>query len=310
MIRKRVVFLLGAGASYGYGYPSGADLKAALSSIDAEKMALMNAAGFKQEQVHDFQRRLAASGLNSVDAFLLRNPSTVGIAKIRIAQELAMAERRDAEGNGVRPWGRETWYQYLFSQFMDDGDLAAFGNNRCSFVTLNYDRSLEYALTSMLSNAYGTTWERCAAIVAEIPIVHLHGSPGPLPGFVRGETGIAYGEIGDDPSIKRSAASILTLGEAGSEAQYALASELLEGADVIFSLGFGYHTEVISRLKLACDLRPEIHGTCQGHTQSEVYAVAARFLPRRFEEVRRESNLRGDGPAVDYIRASVQLFQG
>jgi hypothetical protein len=79
---------------------------------------------------------------------------------------------------------------------------------------------------------------------------------------------------------------------------------------VIFSLGFGYHPEVIKRLGLAGRSRPALHGTCQGHTQGEVDALGPRFSPRPFVEVRRESNQRGDGPAVDYIRQHVLLFMG
>src|SRR5690242_1261508 len=75
MIKKHVVFLLGAGSSYGYGYPSGTELKNALCSVEADRMPTLYGAGFTDQQVHDFQRRLRASGLNSVDAFLLRNPS-------------------------------------------------------------------------------------------------------------------------------------------------------------------------------------------------------------------------------------------
>jgi hypothetical protein len=206
MIKKRVVFLLGAGASFGYGYPSGAELMAALTGNQGDYLRFFDLEGIPQDRVFEFQNRLRRSGLSSVDAFLQRNANSADIAKIRIAQELAARERAVLEGRiAQRAWGPETWYGYLFSNLLDTGAIDNFAPNDWSFITLNYDRSLEFDLTTMLSNAYeGTNWDACARLVAErLNIVHLHGYLGPLPGFA--PDGLRYGMIGDDYSIREAA---------------------------------------------------------------------------------------------------------
>ncbi len=307
LIEKRVVFLLGAGASCGYGYPSGEKLKAALTAVNGDQLAVLKKAGIDGQSVHDFKHRLAHCGLPSVDAFLARNPTFSKIAKIRIAQELAVAEQTAATSLNRS----ESWYEYLFGRMMDDGALDHFERNRCVFVTLNYDRSLEYELAKMLSNAYEAPWDECVRAVAKLEIIHLHGSLGMLNGFAA--DGVAYGMINDADAVLKAAKTILTLGESGSEKEYNRAAALIEEAEVILCLGFGYHPEVIQRLKLATPSKIPVHGTCQGWTLSEVNKLKQLFAPRDFSEVYRDATLstgmsRSQGPAVDYLRANVQLF--
>ena len=150
MISKHVVLLLGAGASRGYGYPTGVELMANLTSINGDQLHGMEQAGIDNDDVMLFKDQFSNCGLNSVDAFLKRNPAFGRAAKMRIAQELCAAEFRAAHGAGRT----ETWIQYLFSQFMVGDSLEDFRSNRCTFVTLNYDRCLEFELTRMLRYAW------------------------------------------------------------------------------------------------------------------------------------------------------------
>jgi hypothetical protein len=303
MIRKRVVFLLGAGASKGYGYPTGAELMANLTSINGDQLIELDQAGVSEEDAKLFPQRLGACGLNSVDLFLKKNPAFGRTAKLRIAQELSASEYKAARGVGRT----ETWVQYLYSHFMDGGSLDAFRNNNCTFVTLNYDRSLEFELTKMLSNSYDAPWKEAADAVRALKTIHLHGSLGPLPDLER-----LYGAARGLDEIKQAAQRILTLGEPGSEREYEAAGECLRAAEVIFSLGFGFHQETIETLGIRNGTLA-VHGTCQGLTQSEVNGVARQFAPRPFVELSRDGATwnhrpREPGPAVDYLRAHVELL--
>jgi hypothetical protein len=304
MITKQVVFLLGAGASRGYGYPTGAKLMASLTSVNGDQLHELEQAGVSEEDAKLFPQRLRDCGLNSVDLFLKKNPAFGRTAKLRIAQELSASEYKAARGVGRT----ETWVQYLYSHFMDGGSLDAFRNNKCTFVTLNYDRSLEFELTKMLSNSYGAPWKEAADAVRALKTIHLHGSIGPLPDLER-----LYGVACGLDEIKQAGQRILTLGEPGSEREYEAAGESLRAAEGIFSLGFGFHQETIESLDIRKGTVP-VHGTCQGLTQSEVNRVIRQFMPCRFVELLRDDATWNHkpherGPVVDYLRANVGLLE-
>jgi hypothetical protein len=237
MIKKRVVFLLGAGASRGYGYPSGVELMTRLTAVSNDQLAVLEEEGVPREQVHQFMHQLRDCGLNSVDSFLKRNPAYAGAA---------------------------------------------------------------------------ISWNEAAASVGALTTIHLHGSIGPLPGFEHGR--LPYGEIQGADEILQAAQGILTLGEAGSEKAYKAAAEFIQTAEVIISLGFGFHEEIISSLGIRGTSNVAVCGTCQGLTQSEVNRVARQFAPRQFVEMLRDgatwnSSPRVAGPAVDYVRAHVEQFE-
>jgi hypothetical protein len=308
MISKQVVFLLGAGASRGYGYPTGAQLMGNLTGVNGDQMLELEAAGIEKEDVWLFNQRLRDCGLNSVDTFLKKNPVFGRAAKMRIAQELSEAEWRVAHGTGRDP--AETWIQYLFSRFMDGDTLDAFRDNKCTFVTLNYDRCIEFELTKMLSHSYGAPWKDAAAAVGSIRTIHLHGSIGALP-----ESERLYGMRPGPGEVQKAAQGILTLGEPGSEKEYKAARECLGSAEVILCLGFGFHVEIIEKLglHLAGTTIVPVHATCQGLTHSEMNRVARRFPVHRFAELLRDGvtwthRQREPGPAVDYLRANVELL--
>jgi len=248
-------------------------------------------AGIEKDEITEFRERLERCGLNSVDAFLKKNPVFGRTAKLRIAQELCAAEYQTARGVGRT----ETWVQYLFSHFLDGDSLGAFTRNKCTFVTLNYDRSLEFELTRMLSNSYREQWKAAAEAVRALKIIHLHGSIGTMPDDER-----LYGTTREPGEVQDAARGILTLGEPGSDKEYAAAKKCLDAAEVVFCLGFGFHGEIIENLDIRGKDLPEgrrannlpaVHGTCQGLTQSEVNRVTRQFAPPVRGIVARQRNV-------------------
>ncbi len=307
MITKNVAFLLGAGASRGYGYPTGGELMGRLTCVADDQLYELEQTGIEREDAMLFGQRLADCGLYSVDAFLKKNPMFGRIAKIRIAQELSLSEYGAAREEGRT----DSWVKYLFSR-MDGGGIKAFPENKCSLLTLNYDRSLEVELTKMLASSYGVPWREAAAVVRQLNIIHLHGSIGPLPDDER-----LYGLRIGGADLQAAANGILVMGESGSDKEYALAQKFLEIAEVTIALGFGFHAEIVEKLGLKGPARVPnlpIYCSCQGLTQSEVNDVSMRFTPGRFYEIHRDSvtwnhRSREPGPAVDYLRANLDLLR-
>jgi hypothetical protein len=175
----KTVFVLGAGASQPYGLPLGGELyNLVLSEFKQggpNRAHLTNTTPHNETDIDDFIAALRHSGLYSVDAFLERRPEFMDIGKSATAVLLVQKENREALWGGA-----DNWLQYLYNR-MIGSSLDEFTRNQVSFVTFNYDRTVEMFLATSLANAFGKSIEEVAPVLNEIPIIHLHGRLGYLP---------------------------------------------------------------------------------------------------------------------------------
>lgn len=178
------VLVLGAGASYPYGFPTGKGLKDlicdAFSSTEAiatQMLSCLNPEGtrFAPDEFFQFREAFLKSGQPSVDAFLERRPNFLGVGKLAIAFCLMRFEN---EQNLYYPDPSRggNWYEYLSVKL--NSSFEEFGQNKLSIVTFNYDRSLEHYLLNSLMNLYGKGRDECANVLGQIPIVHVYGQLG------------------------------------------------------------------------------------------------------------------------------------
>ena len=180
MITNKTVFVLGAGASQPYGFPVGVVLFDEVVEKFAVSGAYMthvtNCTKFTETQIKEFVRQLRQSGMPSADAFLERRPEFGDLGKVLMATALILCERFDVLWN-------HDWMRYVYERMVAGAEtLEAFCENDVSFVTFNYDRSLETFLVTSLMNTYNKTHHECGRLViAKLPIIHLHGHLGPLP---------------------------------------------------------------------------------------------------------------------------------
>src|SRR5262249_27624056 len=176
---KRTVFVLGAGSSAVYGFPIGQGLcQLVCEQLHPQHqwgIDLRNCTKFTEREVTDFCSQLRMSAQPSVDAFLEHRPEFLNIGKAAMAVILIAQEAPD------RLWSFEdaNWMRYLFSRL--NTPFESFHEIPVSFITFNYDRSLEHFLCTALQNRYGKTEVECAAVLERIPIIHLHGRLGYLP---------------------------------------------------------------------------------------------------------------------------------
>lgn len=95
MIGRRTVFILGAGASYPYGFPTGEGLVDEI--IDLTQQTPLDstflAYDCSAEEVHCFGHDLSNSNASSVDSFLEHRPDFLKIGKLAIALTLRPKER-------------------------------------------------------------------------------------------------------------------------------------------------------------------------------------------------------------------------
>ncbi|MCX5673459.1 MAG: hypothetical protein NTX87_00480 [Planctomycetota bacterium] len=271
MIATPTVFVLGAGASKPYGYPTGAELRTeVLRGLGGkiEKYApLCNCLDkdFPREVRSQFAEALVKSKHKSVDVFLETRREFERVGKLAMAYVVMC---REDEGN---LFSEEEipgdWLTYLLDYMT--GPFDAFGDNAVSFITFNYDRVLEHVLFNTLQHRYEEPDVECAAVLRKIPIVHVHGSLGPLPWQKSG--GRPYRPLPEVWEVGNAANRIKIVCESAEEdPEFNKARTLIREAQRIYFLGFGYNKDNVERLRLAgCKEGARIYGTAIGFSDRE-----------------------------------------
>jgi hypothetical protein len=280
LITQQTVFVLGAGASMGFGYPSGSQLKQDIINLirngNTDKYRSLRQLVSKDEDITNFRDALFKSGRTSVDAFLEHRSDFMQIGKRAIALALLDYEKPEllfaAENKSEK-----NWYEYLFGRM--NSSFADFPNNKISFVTFNYDRSLEHYLFEALKNSYGKPEEEVAAVLKQIPIIHVHGKLGNLPW--QGPNCRWYEPTFDVNDVINAANGIRIISESTDvQTNFAPAIQALQQATRVFFLGFGYHSENLARLSLDLSLDINYYGSVFGLATREQQEIKNKFGPR------------------------------
>ncbi len=297
MITKKVVFVLGAGASISYGFPSGADLISMITSNqlpDELRNELWHRYKCRTENLQELADALLEAAPPSIDFFLSKHKKFADVGRAIIAYQLlhreVVANLTNADVNG-------DWLRYLWGHMLSGCEqVHDFSANQVSFVTFNYERSLERTLLLRLSAMFSETAraEDIRSVAAAIAIVHVHGSLGRLAELAEPKSAdrcIPYGGAGAD--LSAVAKQIKLIGEHDQESQdFSLARKLLAKADVVYFLGFGFHAENVANLRPANwygDAERVIIATMMGMTRGEQRVCRGRFPTRSGSDMRIES---------------------
>lgn len=285
MIERQTVLVLGAGASCPYGLPLGSELRQTILQMSDKELRSLPIGRGQQRLAHiasTFSVAFRGSRAESIDSFLARRAEFVDIGKHAIAAALLPRESADRLLN--QDVG-DDWYTYLLRRM--DAPWEDLPSNKISFVTFNYDRSLELCLTHAFQHRYGKTQEEAMDMLQHFPIVHVYGSLGSLdprnPGFV------PYGGGGREryhDCIQEAAAGLRIISEGRDESPELMqARHLISKADALCFLGFGFDATNISRLggrEISAGFRETNGGmyhlafasTAFGLTRAEAYAAA------------------------------------
>jgi hypothetical protein len=150
MIEIPTVFILGAGASKPYGYPTAAELREfIIINFCNEYRSLLEKASVDAQTItrflHDAQIFVDAfndSSIESIDQFLSINPSFTSIGKKVITLSILYKEKMSAlnEGMGLSN-ASKSWYRLLFkhmtSGLKEPSDFVKFPENKVAFITFN-----------------------------------------------------------------------------------------------------------------------------------------------------------------------------
>jgi len=267
VIEVPTVFVLGAGASAPYKFPTGRSLLLRigtdLSSPRSDLYGQLNRMGFSPNHVGQFANDLLASMQPSVDLFLENRDEYREIGKAAIAASWIPIENEAF----LRCEQQTLWYEYLYG--MMRSDVSSFNRNRLQIVTLNYDRSLEHFLFLAIRHSFGLEESKAAAMLSAIPVIHVYGKLGELP-YLSSEHQRPYSNILDSDLVRLAAECINIMNEGQADSQeFQQARHMIIDAERVYFLGFGYHHTNISRL---IHLIPEWtkKGTRGRHTTSQV----------------------------------------
>jgi hypothetical protein len=248
---KRMVFVLGAGASAPYGFPLGSELRHRILTDSLPGNSPLHHGDFEP-----FKKALAESGTESVDAFLesdsARNFDQIG--KWAIAEKVLQHEQHSRLFMDACD---DHWLSYLFNMLLQGRRSTREALQLpVSFVTFNYDRSLEYYMTTIFKTRFNADEKGIVDLFENIPVIHVHGDLGPLPWQPRRAVAWCrdYSPEVSELEVMKAATQIKVIHEATeTSAEFDEARKLLRVADSIYLLGFGYHPTNMKRLRLPFD---------------------------------------------------------
>jgi hypothetical protein len=217
MYQVPTTFVIGAGASHEIGMPLGADLKSIIkklldiryeygnNQVSGDRQitaALRRKTGLDtSEQAEEFNHHLRAArhikdALDqaiSIDNFVesQQDDAVETMAKLAIVKAITEAEKISSlapDASNGRPtinWEKlqKTWYDGLLKTLHEGlvkSKLSNFFDN-VTFITFNYDRSLEFFLYHSIQNYYGVDSQAAAEIVNSATFIHPYGTVGSLP---------------------------------------------------------------------------------------------------------------------------------
>jgi hypothetical protein len=205
---KRVVFVVGAGASKDFGLPLGVELAASIrGSLHAELMMpsgqarllidtalLSGASGDYAEAARDLCGGLVAA--RSIDRLLdsrKDRPLVVSLGKLGVVSAIAQCEAASDIGQAAdsRDWptvhtamvqSNESWLARLFSLLQEGVPPSKASSifESLGFVTFNYDRSIQRYLHLAFQQVMTKSFNEAAELVDAIPVIHVYGSLGSL----------------------------------------------------------------------------------------------------------------------------------
>lgn len=285
MLSDGTVLILGAGASYDYGFPTGDQLTQTIHELLTDNYhaagRLLERFGYTQTRLYEFQDKVKELELPTLDIWIQEHPDCTPLAKSVIAAALIPYEKSEAIQKPSPP--KKHWYRYLFRRMLgeraDGGEGFAVSAARLKIVTFNYDRSLEYYLFRALSDSY----ERAGAIdlYKLLQIRHVYGSLG-RPHFL-GESdpnSRTFEPTLTEETIRRCirCMEMVTEAKIPYEDIGILYSDLFDGANKVCFLGFGYATQNLHRVifrKESLEGR-EVYGTAYHLPQTEAREVVER----------------------------------
>jgi hypothetical protein len=294
--RENTVFILGAGASVPYGFPSSRDLRLEIIRNFLQKYAPLYGNeknkydkwefDSKLRLIEEFQKRFNLSSIYSIDYFMSRHKNFYELGKDSIIIHLLDYESKCKFRESSKQKNSD-WYSYLYNYMISNlrtsDAFSRLSNNLFTFITFNYERSLEYFLAESLGHSFeGMTNLQLKQVMKGTPIIHIYGKIAVLP-FSDDEEGVKFGQkikIEDLPKLREN---IKTIGD-NFDNIYSTVSEVISEAHRIFFLGFGYAKINLLNLGIPLHLHSgqKIFGTALGLNKRFIDNLKEFFIEENY----------------------------
>jgi len=249
MIESKIVFILGAGASYSYGFPIGSKLVDEIVQFTSNGPGISFLKNFNigENKILEFSKLLRDSNTPSIDLFIANQTElNSNIAKFSIAKIIG-------DSNPVKPRPinqNDDWYRLIFNQMIDR--FENIGSNNISFITFNYDTSLENFIYSSLRALYSKEDVlQLNKMISQINFIHVYGSIDDCPWNKNDYTIPVLNSHSTFEDILNLSRRIKTIHEGSFDNNSILkAKVLIRNASKIYITGFGYSRSNISILGL------------------------------------------------------------
>ncbi len=295
MIREKTVFILGAGASMPYGYPTGQQLRIEILNNHPERLKQASIADMDSDTKSEIiphaislAKKLGKT-TDSIDSYVAKNNHFSQTAKLAIVLTLLNCEK-SSQFREKAPIPGQDWYSYLFRKIdespFEPSGYKKFGQNNVSFITFNYDRSLEHFLYENLKNSYSkASPEEIKDQINKIPFFHVYGKIADLPW--ENDDGIPYLNI--EPlsnkheypikDLYKLLNNIQTIHERKEHDRSEMV-QLIAKATKVFFLGFGYAPENIEILgfKNALTEKHKVYGTAFESSPTKIGDIERSLL--------------------------------
>ncbi|TET35364.1 MAG: hypothetical protein E3J72_11185 [Planctomycetota bacterium] len=304
MKRDRIVFVLGAGASMPYGFPSGEGLKDEICDqlpIIWSKMKPKDDRA--KRDAENVVREIAKADTYTIDEFLEYNSEYRHFCRIGIAAIILQRENLDKPRNALPK--DDHWQKYLWPWLITK-DPNAFPDRKATFITYNYDRSLEYAMGLTISGRYTADMQTAMGFVSKVRIIHVYGRLGRLFGHKGSGEYVPYGGRNGEKKYEKylgiAANQIKTIGEGYGTQDMGYAWQDLAQARRVIFLGFGFNKTNLKLLKLDETLSEDVEvvGTAYGETEMK---------KNRFIELLHEAGVHIDCEPRLEPRTNLELLQ-
>jgi hypothetical protein len=166
-----------------------------------------------------------------------------------------------------------------------------FPSNKLTFITFNYDRSLEHFLYGSLKHSFSEDGVKLAfptleSLMEHIAIAHVYGclcDPDWRQGFE-----LPYGAPADCITAYKLHKNIKTFYEKNLSTFVPSTENKIQGAKKIYFLGFGFARENLDIIGIPANLRmgQKIYGTAFGLFPNEIENIKSRL--RENPEIRTE----------------------
>ena len=221
---------------------------------------MLEQCGFDKEQIKNFAAALHGTFYPTIDIFLEKKKSFRDLGAHAIALVLLPMEAHR------QLFPQRDWYALLYYLLDFEREEPDAGN--VTFVTLNYDRSLEHFLRNTVEfNCPEELMGRALAKYNKVSIIHAHGSLGEYPKHAFG-----YGFSLNAGSLKTGAAGIRIVSDHLDDSDdFKKARKAIADAQNIVFLGVGYDQSTMERLLQDANLAEKtIAGTSVGLGDAQI----------------------------------------